>query len=247
MTAPDTPCDLLPWDSRHFGVRVGRVQGSRLDAALLARVQRWRDEQAIDCLYLLADPNDAATAPLAEGAGFRLVDVRVTLEGAAAADRDGDAAPGFEIREAREGDVAELRRLAAVSHHDSRFYYDGRFDRARCDELYALWIERACREETVLVAAASGRPVGYITCRIGDDGHGQIGLFAVAPEAQGKGLGGALIARSLAHCAARGASRVRVVTQGRNVRAQRIYQKLGLYTSAVELWFHGWREESEAR
>jgi hypothetical protein len=33
---------------------------------------------------------------------------------------------------------------------------------------------------------------------------------------------------------------VRVVTQGRNVRAQRLYQAHGLLTRSIGLWFHRW-------
>jgi hypothetical protein len=38
----------------------------------------------------------------------------------------------------------------------------------------------------------------------------------------------------------RGAATVSVVTQGRNVRAQRIYQQFGMRTRSLELWYHRW-------
>ena len=36
------------------------------------------------------------------------------------------------------------------------------------------------------------------------------------------------------------ARRITVVTQGRNARAQRLYQRAGFVTESVRLWFHRW-------
>ncbi|HVT59471.1 MAG TPA: GNAT family N-acetyltransferase [Thermoanaerobaculia bacterium] len=270
----DAPCELLAWDTEFFGLRIGRVRAARLDPQEMARVLSWARARAVACLYLLADPGDPATAPLAEEHGFRLVDVRITLER-----RLGPAAPADDltrpaepagrstrpaapaggliraarqadhlIRPAEPADGPELRRIAAASHRDSRFYYDPHFDRGRCDELYATWIEKSCRDEAelVLVAEHAGRPAGYITCLLAPGGEGRIGLFAVDEQAQGRGLGGRLIGEALDWFAGRGAERVSVVTQARNLRAQRIYQKFGMLTRAVGLWYHRWSEAGAA-
>jgi ribosomal protein S18 acetylase RimI-like enzyme len=37
---------------------------------------------------------------------------------------------------------------------------------------------------------------------------------------------------------------VSVVTQARNVRAQRLYQRYGFTTRSVKLWFHRWSAEA---
>jgi dTDP-4-amino-4,6-dideoxy-D-galactose acyltransferase len=273
----EPPCELLAWDSAHFGRRIARVRGSRLTPDALDRIDDWAAREGIECLYFLADAADAATAPLAEAAGFRLVDVRITLErrserrvregadaidraGANAIDRAGAnalgsaAAGGVEVRPAGAGDVAPLRRIAAASHHDSRFFQDPHFDRARAGELYAQWIEKCCADPAgiVLVAAptAAAGPaagvLGYIAAAVTPAGAGQISLFAVAAAARGQGVGGRLIAAALAWFAARGADPVTVVTQGRNLRAQRIYQHFGLLSHGLELWFHRWHLHDDA-
>ena len=149
------------------------------------------------------------------------------------------------MRPATAADLPRLCRIAAASHRDSRFYHDPHFDRRRCDALYAGWIETSCADPAgvVLVAAAAdpaGPPAGYVTGTIGEDGAGRIGLFAVAANARGRGVGGALIAAVLDWFAGRSADPVSVVTQGRNVRAQRLYQRFGMRTRSVELWFHRW-------
>lgn len=260
------------------------MRGSHLTPEALARLERWAARESVECLYLLADAGNSVTVQLAEEAGFRLVDVRVTLERDLPAGGD-EAAPGLPapaaavpaqqmsmaatvlaatataaaaaaaaaagavtVRPATAADLPELRRIAAASHHDSRFYHDPRFDRARCDALYAAWIERSHRDPhgIVLVApvAAAGVPAGYITAAIAPGGHGaigSIGLFAVAAAARGRGIGQRLIGGAFDWLAGSGAGTVRVVTQGRNLGAQRMYQRLGMRTCALELWLHRWR------
>jgi dTDP-4-amino-4,6-dideoxy-D-galactose acyltransferase len=223
--------------------------------------------ERVEGLYFLADAADADTARLAAEAGFRLVDVRVTLEGPVAIGlprqprRPAPAADPGRVRPAVAADLPELRRIATASHHDSRFYYDPHFDDARCDELYATWIETSCADPagTVLVAAAPrgasagtatatvatpapGRVCGYITATVAPGGEGRIGLVAVDAAAHGRGIGGELIAAAFDWFAGNGVGTVSVVTQGRNVRAQRLYQRFGMLTRSLELWYHLWVE-----
>jgi ribosomal protein S18 acetylase RimI-like enzyme len=224
------------------------VRGGRLTRATLVAIERWVAREGIECLYFLADPGDPETAPLAEESGFRLVDLRVTLERRLGGSGPESGAGPLRVRPATTADLPRLRRIAAASHRDSRFYHDRHFDRRRCDALYAGWIETSCADPAgvVLVAAVAdpaGPPAGYVTGTIGEDGEGRIGLFAVAADARGRGVGGALIAAVLDWFAGRGAEPVSVVTQGRNVRAQRLYQRFGMRTRSVELWFHRWWPE----
>jgi dTDP-4-amino-4,6-dideoxy-D-galactose acyltransferase len=281
VPSPAPPCELLDWDSRHFGKRIARVPGDVLTPAALAAAVAWADRNGVDCLYWLAGSGDPAMPAVAAGAGFQLVDIRVTLErrldrrlgpgkhpaqppAVPQAPQVPATQPDPPVRAATAADLPRLLRLAAASHHDSRFYSDPHFARERCDALYAAWIERCCAdpEGLVLVAddlppapaaqAGAGGPAGYITVALqgtpDGQGHrgGQIGLFAVAAAAQGRGLGGRLIDAALAWLHQQGATTVSVVTQGRNVRAQRLYQRSGMLTRSVELWYHRWRQPAAA-
>jgi ribosomal protein S18 acetylase RimI-like enzyme len=133
--------------------------------------------------------------------------------------------------------------MARVNHRDTRFYYDGHFSQRECDTLYETWIERSCNGYTdaVLVAERDRQPAGYITCDLHGD-YGQIGLLGVGEAWQGQGIGQALIDAALHWFGERGIERVQVVTQGRNHRAQRAYQRRGFVSSEVQLWYHRWFE-----
>jgi hypothetical protein len=39
---------------------------------------------------------------------------------------------------------------------------------------------------------------------------------------------------------------VKTVTQGRNIPAQRTYQRCGFQTAAVQLWYHRWFDPPSA-
>jgi dTDP-4-amino-4,6-dideoxy-D-galactose acyltransferase len=239
-------CRFLEWDSDFFGYRIARLQESRLTEESLTRALAWCRNQRIDCLYFLADP-DPVTIELAEAARFRLVDVRVTLE----THLPGASAPteGTPIRQWLPADVGRLRSIAAASHLGSRFYRDGHFSLKRCGDLYSTWIEQSCGADAVqvFVAELEGHAGGYIACHAaahGTDRDGSIGLFGVADDARGRGLGTNLLLHGLAWFRDQGMSSVKVVTQGHNVAAQRLYQKAGFITRSQQLWYHFWPGES---
>src|SRR5262249_37928405 len=198
---------------------------------------RWCVANRIDCLYLLADSGDSQTAHLAETNGFLLADVRMTLERTL---REISVVPttSVVVRAAREEDLGSLRAIARTAHRDTRFYFDRHFERVKCDLLYETWIEKSFRgfAQSVLVAEVDQKPVAYITShRRGD--QALIGLMGVAEGNRGIGLGGILVQHFLSSAVREGAERATVTTQGRNVRAQRLYQRSGFVPSSSELWY----------
>jgi dTDP-4-amino-4,6-dideoxy-D-galactose acyltransferase len=233
------PCDYLDWDSTFFGMRIGRVTGSRLTTERLAGVLAWAEEHSVECLYLLADP-DPSTTRLAEDGGFHLVDVRVTL-GARPAASDLQPWRLAGVRASSPRDVPALRAIAGTSHGDSRFYQDPRVPRPLCDELFRTWIEKSCHDyaAAVLVAECEGRVAGYLTCQV-EDRQGRFGLVAVADWARRGGLGTRLVQGGLRWFAEHGLEGVRVATQGRNLQAQRLFGRQGFLVEHVQLWYHRW-------
>lgn len=232
---------ILEWDSRFFGKTIARVTGPRLDPALASQIDAWAQANRVDCLYFLAAVDDPQTARAAEDAGYHLTDIRVTLEHRLAGPF---TPPGQypQIRPAHPADIDALRAISRNNHRDSRFYYDGHFDREKCDELYAIWIEKSVRgsADQVLVWQEAGRAVAYVTGKLLPDGSGSVDLVGVHPDWQGRGIGLKLTKQLLAWFHQQGAPRVTVVTQGRNIGAQVLYQRCGFVSLSTELWYHKW-------
>jgi dTDP-4-amino-4,6-dideoxy-D-galactose acyltransferase len=234
MNSP--PCQLLEWDTRFFGLPIARVAGDRLTRSDWARVLDWCTAKSIRCLYLLVSAEDTESSLVAGEEQFRAVDIRMTLDRRICGEGACDA-----IRPAREDDIPALVDLARESHRDSRFFADPGFPEELCRRLYETWIEKSCRgyAKSVLVADMNDKPAGYITCDWSAD-TGHIGLVAVAPWAQGEGVGKALVNASLHTFRDNGVRRIHVTTQGRNIPAQRLYQRCGFLTRSVQIWHHRW-------
>jgi dTDP-4-amino-4,6-dideoxy-D-galactose acyltransferase len=238
-------CRVLDWDSTFFGLRIARLEGSRLRAAELEALWQWCRNEQIDCLYFLADNSSQETIETAERAAFGFKDLRVTYERkslAAASPNPIELANAVRVRLHRDSDVEPLVKIARHAHTDSRFFFDRRFDPVKAALLYETWIRKACENEVgcVFVGEFRGRPAGYLAATMLDDHTGQIGLVAVDESFHGKGIGGAMLNESLRWLTERGAARITVVTQGRNVPAQRLYQRAGFLTRDSACWYHRW-------
>ena len=240
MTEPI--CTLLEWDTEFFGHRIFRLQQKRLNEELVDGVLRRCRAESVDCLYYLAEADDAESLRVAQDAGFRLVDIRATLSWTG-----GEASPGTPstfVRAAETEDIPELERIASTVHRGTRFFADPRFS-GKAPSLYRTWISTSVRghADFVLVAKVDGRPAGYVTGKEGGGGVGHIGLCGVDASARGHGLGRALVEQALRWFYEHGRREVYVVTQGRNIAARRLYERCGFLTSSVELWFHRWFDE----
>ena len=238
-------CRLLDWDSEFFGCRIATLGGSRLVPLEANEIMQWCVDQRIDCLYFLADSRCAETATIVETNGFAFKDLRMTFQWKLSLGATGlrpQIAPQVNVRAHRESDLAALVRLARSTHTDSRFFFDSRFDRSAAARLYETWIRKACLapDTHVFVGETMGEPAGYLSCHRSGAHAGHIGLAAVDPQFHGQGIGRAMIEAALHWFADKEITDITVVTQGRNVAAQRFYQSAGFLTRSIECWYHKW-------
>jgi len=239
-------CEVLPWDSEFFQCVIGRVCGNTLEEEQALEIDQWSVQNQVAGLYLLARSDCSRTVQIARKHGFDLVDVRVTFERSKR--NSGDLPelvllPDTVIRPARIEDIPALQAIARTAHTDTRFFSDPHFPQTRSEALYATWIELECkgRAQQVLVAAShAGQALGYLSCHLNQsEQQGQIGLVGIDSNFRGKGLGKSLVLAAL-HWFARHGADVTVVTQGKNITAQRLYQKSGFLIRDLQLWHHKW-------
>lgn len=240
------PARILEWDSEFFGVTIGRLRSERLDRASLDLAVEWCGQHEVDCLYALLTAEDAHTVRLAEEAGARFTDMRVTMRAPAGQEPESPVAdapmPAPALRPSEPEDVPALETIARAAHAHSRFYFDTSFPDERCDALYERWIRESCAgfADEVIVAELDGRAVGYVTMHLDPSAAARIGLLGVAEDTRGRGIGAALADRAVAWARERGVSSVTVATQARNVSALRLYAQRGFLVESVALWYHLW-------
>jgi len=242
MTAP---CEFLGWDTDFFGYRIGKSTVNELDQVRMDAIVAWCLENAIDCLYFLANPDHPQTAQLLTANRFALVDIRLTLEKHDLATWQ-PFMPTMTIRPYHESDMPQLKAIARHSYRASRFYFDTHFSEVICDAFYETWIEKSCHgyADEVLVCEIANQPVGFVTCSAKAT-NGNIGLVGVDASIRGKGIGYQLLMASMNWFHDRACVTVDVVTQGRNISAQRLYQRCGFMTKSVELWYHFWTQNGK--
>ncbi len=238
------PIIFLPWDTQHFGIRVARANERQIDQYSLRQIEACCRLQSIDCLYFLVDAADQDTVLELQRNKFDLVDIRMTFESGNPVTAPRLDCKDFNIRFSDERDEARLLEVSRDSYVDSRFYYDRCFDKGKASQLYQIWLAKslaAGSSDSVIVAEVDQEPVGFVVCHMNrPQGEGNIGLVAVADKSQGLGLGKAMLAHAIDWLHRQGMTRVNVVTQGRNIAAQSLYQRCGFVSRSVELWYHKW-------
>jgi len=117
---------------------------------------------------------------------------------------------------------------AAFAHHPEQ----GRMTWA---DLHARWDEPWFDADDLLLAEQGGALVGSVWLKVepGSD-EGEIYVLAVAPDAQGRGLGRALTAVALDRMAARGMRRAVLFTEADNHAAVRTYTAAGFTPDRVD-------------
>ena len=234
---PADVCELLPWDTEFFGLRIARLRSGRLNPERVAAVEAWCQARKVRCLYFLADADDPATQALAAAGGYHLVDIRMSFERPPQA-----AMANTAVRPAVAADGARLAALVRQNAGDSRFSVDRNFPPDAGARLHQRWLEKNLADPgaAVFVTGPPGDPGGYVTCELAPGGHGKIGLLGLAPEHRGRGLALALVGQALDWFHSAGCGQASVVTQGRNLAAQRLYERAGFLRNNVQLWYHKW-------
>lgn len=89
----------------------------------------------------------------------------------------------------------EIYELAFESGKYSRFYLDTKLEKSKFQELYKKWVDNSISNifaDDLLIYIHNGKAEGFVTYKINNK-TATIGLIAVSPTQQGKGIGGKLI------------------------------------------------------
>lgn len=211
--------------------------GERLTPELAREVDGWAARERVRCIYLEA-LDEPETVRLAAVHRYDLVEPRVRITHRRGTPLPLEHACRIPVRERRADDDEQLQALARRTGYVTRFVFDERFPRERLADYQAAWVDFA---DAVLVVEDAGRVLGYITCRLPEQGvDASLGIVAVDEAAKGESVGAALLVRAVEWCQARGMETVSVDVAVRNVTTQRYVQRHGFRTSAFRLYFHRW-------
>lgn len=259
-----------PWHSEVFDLAMGKIglwlnyrETQRAGLELLRAVREEARAQGIEHLSVRIDGGDYANLRVFESEGFNLVDLSLKLsrpfreDDPEFASKGGSALrDGWKIREATQEDKDWIGELAATHHTRNHFFNDPALDREKAHRLFGLWCERCIEGLAYRIYAledASGRGKGfviYLRNRGFAEAVGRnpliLDFVILDPSIRGRGLGPALVGRSLAACAQKSENEAEKAfdycelrTSHDNLPAIAMYENLGFRVCAGDFILHG--------
>ena len=140
----------------------------------------------------------------------------------------------------------ELYNLSFESGKYSRYNCDKKFTKEQFENLYKKWIDNSLDlnfANDVLVYVEEKKILGFVTYKISNK-EGSIGLIAVLPNQQGKGIGKKLIQFVENKLTESNIQILKISTQKENIEACSFYEKLGYEIKDSIIIKHFWRDDS---
>jgi len=232
------------WDSDLFGFSIASVISEVLDPNILSEIESECHQNSVTMLQYLCPSEDINSVHQAEGAGFHFMDIRLTFEAQLGLHTLlPEKRESLYVSLANESHIQPLWHISAGLYKDTRYYADVNFPRDKVSLIYDRWIMNAVHgafDDLCYALFTAGQPIGFCTVRFIDDKNCILGLFGIAEAYQRQSLGTYFLRLIMVDLYERGFSNVRVVTQGKNIAAQRTYQGLQFKTSRVDIWYHKW-------
>lgn len=231
--------EILEWDSRFFGYRVGRILLDPGEEQILNTLRIRVEEEKIKLLYIFVPPSlQGLNEQLVELGGF-LVDQKVVYVKATELHTDFSNT----VIEYQGDTVNEqLKELVLSAGTYSRFRLDPNFRNDEYAKLYHEWLLKSINKSiafTTLVALKGTDIIG-ITTLGGASSHADIGLVAVHDNYKGQGIGYDLMRTADRIAFEKGFKELRVVTQMKNTGACRLYEKCNFHVDAITNVYHYW-------
>lgn len=140
----------------------------------------------------------------------------------------------------------QLYELSFESGKYSRFKKDKKFSIRQFENLYKKWIDNSLDinfANDILVCVEENKIIGFISYKIKNN-EASIGLVAVLPNHQGKGIGKKLLQVVENELIKNDIKVLNIPTQKENIEACSFYEKLGYKIKQSIIIKHFWRNDS---
>jgi dTDP-4-amino-4,6-dideoxy-D-galactose acyltransferase len=230
--------EKIKFDSELFGFNVAKILPTELSKFELNAIVKQLKTEKIKLVYWAAknDFSETLTDVKLIFCGKRVTYFRELAQ-------EKTVLTTFSVAEYQEPIAnQDLESLVFSAGRYSHFKIDSNFPLDLFHKLYRKWIDNSVKKinaKKVLVIKDGQKILAMITLGV-KDGRGDIGLLAVDPKAQGKGLGKTLVIAGINFFIEQGLKIAQVVTQGENQEACALYQKCGFKQEKVESYYHLW-------
>lgn len=141
-------------------------------------------------------------------------------------------------------DINFFKNLAFESGKYSRFKLDKRFGGDEFQKLYLKWIENTLNKkfsDKIFFLEEKGIATGFVTIKKSTE-ITKIGLIAIHPNFQRRGLGKILLQSAENYCIENGLKFLEITTQQSNIEASQFYEKFGYIIKDRTIIKHYWKK-----
>jgi ribosomal protein S18 acetylase RimI-like enzyme len=145
------------------------------------------------------------------------------------------------LRPIQKKDIPQLKKIAFTAFQEGRFYHELGLKRGAAQKIYSAWGKNAVNYADEVWVAGLNKIFGFVSLK--KDVHNKrlwIDLIAVTPKAQGQGLGGELVRKSVQSASQTPRWSLGVKTEPENLKALRFYLKNGFLLESFQLDYF-WR------
>lgn len=226
--------EKLPWDSSLFNLSIGKIElpsGNEIDIPALEK-----NSNTFDLIYLLsADPVNLLSERI------KPVDIKIRYRKVL---QSHVHAAKWVCFDSLTFDYNDLLSLAYLSGNYSRFKMDLNFQRGAFEKLYKRWLDKSIEseDEKVIVISRDDNICGFVTVDLRHNSMAKIGLLAVHPSCQGRGIGSELLDQVESIAKSSGKESIEVATQLANKPAIALYEKNGYKIYDKKFIYHFWNK-----
>lgn len=229
----------LDWDSDFFQFNVCRLDDRIKDVEDLREVESIMNENSFKLAYYSSAEKIYSTE--SKLLDIKLVDKKVTY-----VKKTSDKLEYHpSISSYPKGDPSsKMIDLAIQCGSYSRFKTDEAIGESNYERMYRLWLVKSTNREMakeVLIYSIQQEIAGFLTIAEKNN-RADPGLGAVDFKFRGKGLGRIIFQNAEKWAYDNGYKEIQLVTQGDNIQACRLYEKLGYTIESMEYFYHIWRK-----
>lgn len=177
------------FNSQIFQKKIGNFLDiqNNISSQELERFISIANSQQYDFLFAKVNTNFLNATNIFLNANFILVDTQITYTLDCQVNNTIDSTNGL-FRKFKQSDIQDIAKIAKTSFFSDQFHLDKKLDDQLCDKYYEQWAINSCNgfADDVFVLAKE-KVMGFITVHYHGD-NATIGLAAISPEFQGKGL-----------------------------------------------------------
>ena len=229
---PNNPLLWSALDQERFGLKTAKIIITNPGISITKLLNEFRNEKG-ELLIARCDSKLTNTIIELQKEGFFLTDTMLTFSIKDFSKPSEKNNNNIEIAPANDNEGDILAEIGEKSFKNYRGHYHNNpyLDNDKCSEVYIDWAGKLCTvkamADAVFIARVNGKPAGFASLKVIDNGIARAGLLGVVPEFEGMGISKLLHHHRFSWCKANQIAELQVETSLNNTKYVNNLIKMG--------------------